>query len=273
MAERSSHTWHPSPPLAILLVALLGVACVPLPSATATPAPVRSPTPISYPPLTPSPTPRPSVIPTPTPLGHIPLPQPRMAGPLSLEETIAKRRSMRSYSPWEPSLAEIAQLLWAAQGITDKRTGFRAAPSAGALYPLEVYVVTRQAVYRYLANSHALARVKEGDVREALCTAGLSQEPIREAPLSIVITAVYERTRVKYGERAERYVLLEAGHAAQNILLQAVSLGLGGVPIGAFYDQEVQEAIGCPSHHRPLYIIPIGRPRTGSALISLSPSP
>lgn len=189
------------------------------------------------------------------------LPTPPKAGPLSLEAAIAKRRSVRDYAPHEPSAEEIAQLLWAAQGITDARTGFRAAPSAGALYPLEVYAVLRQGVYRYLPEGHALVKVREGDWRQALYVAGLAQSPILEASLVIVVAAVYERTRVKYGDRAERYVMLEAGHAAQNILLQAVALGLGGVPIGAFHDEAVQQALGCPADHRPLYIIPIGVPR------------
>lgn len=152
-------------------------------------------------------------------------------------------------------------MLWAAQGITDITTGFRAAPSAGALYPLEVYLVSRHGVYRYLPHRHGLTQVREGDARPALYRAGLSQSPIQEAPISIVITAVYERTRAKYGDRAERYVILEAGHAAQNVLLQAVALGLGAVPIGAFYDEAVQTALGCPTEHKPLYIIPVGVPR------------
>lgn len=191
---------------------------------------------------------------------RIGLPTPRKAGPLSLEEAIAQRRSVRRYVQHKPSDEEISQLLWAAQGITDARTGFRAAPSAGALYPLEVYLVTPQGVYRYLIDGHALVNVGEGDVRMALYLAGLAQSPILESSLVIVVTAVYERTRAKYGDRAERYAMLEAGHAAQNILLQAVALGLGGVPIGAFNDEAVQKAIGCPADHRPLYIIPIGVP-------------
>lgn len=189
------------------------------------------------------------------------LPKPKLSGRMSLEETLAKRRSVRSFADRKLSMEEISQLFWAAQGITDPRMGFRTAPSAGALYPLETYAVTPEAVYRYLPDKHGLAKVKDGDVRRELCAAGLGQAYIRQAPLDVVIAGVYERTRSKYGLRAERYVWLEAGHAAQNVLLQAVALGLGGVPIGAFRDRVVQQAIGCPDDHRPLYIIPIGFPR------------
>lgn len=189
------------------------------------------------------------------------LPPPRTSGPMSLEETLFKRRSVRNFAHRKLSMKEISQLLWAAQGVTDRMWGRRTSPSAGGLYPLEIYVVTPEAVYRYLPGEHALVKVKDGDVRGKLCAAGLGQPYIREALLDLVIAGVYERTRSKYGARAERYVWLEAGHAAQNVLLQAVALGLGGVPIGAFRDQAVQQAIGCPRDHQPLYIIPIGYPK------------
>ncbi|HUU27738.1 MAG TPA: SagB/ThcOx family dehydrogenase [archaeon] len=189
------------------------------------------------------------------------LPKPRDKGDFSLEEVIRQRRSVRSFSSRPLSIEEISQLLWAAQGITDSLRGFRSAPSAGALYPLEVYIVISEGVYNYRPQGHELAQIKSGDFRKELCRAGLDQAPILNAPAVFVITGVYERSSIKYSERAERYVKIEAGHAAQNILLQAVALGLGAVPIGAFYDEQVKAAIGCPRNHQPLYLIPVGHSR------------
>lgn len=187
-----------------------------------------------------------------------PLPEPKIKGQMSLEETLQGRRSIRAYSDLEVDLNAISQLLWAAQGITDTH-GYRTAPSAGALYPLELYLVTQEGVLHYLPQDHAIEVTKVGDFRGPLHDAALQQDVILKAPLVIVITAVYERTQVKYGpERSPRYVHLEAGHAAQNVLLQAVTLGLGAVPIGAFYDTEVQTVLNLPEDHLPLYLIPIG---------------
>ena len=191
---------------------------------------------------------------------EIALPAPRLEGDASLEETIAGRRSVREFTDEPLSLEEISQLLWAAQGITDPR-GLRSAPSAGALYPLELYLAVAEGVYYYQPPAHALHVVWKEDRRRALWEAGLRQGALGEAPAIFVVTAVYERTEVKYGERAERYVQLEAGHAAQNILLQAVALELGAVPIGAFYDDQVQAALHLPADHNPLYLIPVGHPR------------
>jgi SagB-type dehydrogenase family enzyme len=191
---------------------------------------------------------------------EIALPAPRLKGEMSLEETLAARRSVREFTEEELTLEEISQLLWAVQGIT-AAWGGRTAPSAGALYPLEVYVATADGLYHYVAQGHKAVVESKADLRGALWRAGLSQNAIREAPAVFVITAVYARTEKKYGERAERYVRLEAGHAAQNLLLQAVALGLGGVPIGAFYDGQVQSALSLPSDHELLYLIPVGHPR------------
>lgn len=190
---------------------------------------------------------------------QIVLPSPRQTGDMPLEEVIGARRSAREFSSQELSWDEISQLLWAAQGETDPR-GLRAAPSAGALYPLEIFVALPDGVYHYSPQGHTIERVTDRDVREDLWQAGLKQEALRQAPAVFVVTAVYERTEAKYGERAERYVHLEAGHAAQNVLLQAVSLDLGAVPVGAFYDDQVIDVLGLPSDHRPLYLIPAGHP-------------
>ena len=192
--------------------------------------------------------------------GEIALPAPRLTGETSLEEAIAGRRSAREFTDEPLARQDVSQLLWAAQGITDPR-GLRAAPSAGALYPLEIYVVLAEGAYHYLPQRHAIQLLSESDLRGDLWNAGLRQDALRQAPTIFVIAAVYERTEAKYGERAERYVELEAGHAAQNLLLQAVALELGAVPIGAFYDEQVRAALGLPGDYRPLYLIPVGHPQ------------
>lgn len=191
----------------------------------------------------------------------IDLPKPKTKGALTLEETIAKRRSVREFEPTPLTLEEIGQLLWAAQGITHPG-GYRSAPSAGALYPLEVYAVLAEGVYHYEPQAHRLNLQAQGDLRPALHAAALYQDSVLEAPAVFVIAAVYQRTAQKYGrERSPRYVHLEAGHAAQNLLLQAVALDLGAVPIGAFYDDQVQEILGLADDQQPLYLIPVGHPR------------
>jgi len=197
---------------------------------------------------------------TPSPVGEIPLPTPTQRGEVPLEEVLTRRRSIRELKEEGLTWVEISGLLWAGQGVTDPR-GFRTAPSAGALYPLELYVATGEGVYHYSPQSHTLAMLSPEDRRLGLWEAGLMQDALREAPAIIVVAGVYARTEAKYGTRAERYVRLEAGHAAQNILLQATALDLGAVPIGAFYDQEVQEVLALPSDHEPLYLIPVGHPR------------
>lgn len=189
---------------------------------------------------------------------RIDLPQPRLKGKMSLEEAIKLRRSKRSYSPKELSLEQIGQLVWSAQGITDKVRGFRAAPSAGALYPLEIYVVRSDGLFHYGPGDHSLVRLSHEDLRQKLARAALWQGFIGQAPVNIVITGVYERVTSKYGERGLRYVDIEVGHAAQNIHLQAVALGLGSVPVGAFNDKAVKDVLSLPGDHKPLYIIPIG---------------
>ncbi len=190
----------------------------------------------------------------------IPLPPPRLQGTISLEETLAKRRSVRQFRPEPLSLEQLSQLCWATQGITHP-DGLRTAPSAGALYPLEVYVLLPQGVYHYDPQKHTLSRWREGDFRPALHAVSLRQDAIVQAPAVFVLTAVYERTEAKYGkQRSPRYLHIEVGHAAQNLLLQATALGLGSVPIGAFYDAGVQEALHLPADHQPLYLIPVGYP-------------
>lgn len=195
---------------------------------------------------------------------HITLPDPVMESSTSLEAALAARRSIRDYQASGLSLEEVAQLLWAAQGVTHP-AGYRTAPSAGALYPLEVYLIAgdvedlQSGVYRYLPPEHALTMTLEGDVRAALAEAALGQTWVREAPASLLITGVFERSSQRYGARGERYVYIEAGAAAQNVSLQAISLGLGTVFVGAFLVDRVHKVAGLLESEIPLVIIPAGR--------------
>jgi SagB-type dehydrogenase family enzyme len=190
-----------------------------------------------------------------------PLPSPTLSGETSLEEALVRRRSVREFDTQPLTTGELGQLLWAAQGITRER-GFRTAPSAGALYPLEMYLATTDGVFHYLPHDHQLLVASPKDAREKLYQAALEQEPVRQAPAVFIVTAVYERTAAKYGEeRGPRYVHLEAGHAAQNLLLEAAALELGAVPIGAFHDEEIKKALELAADHQPLYLIPVGHPR------------
>jgi len=185
------------------------------------------------------------------------LPEPETVGEMSLEETIKKRRSVRSFDDKELNLEQISQILWAAQGITDEK-GHRSAPSAGALYPLEVYVVKKDGVFHYKPEGHKMEIILKGDIRKKLKEICLGQQWVEDAPVDIIITGIYERTTIKYGDRGIRYVYLEAGTACQNILLQAVSLGLGAVPVGAFRDNQIQEILNLSKDETPLFVIPIG---------------
>jgi len=207
-------------------------------------------------------------VPRPTPAAPsetiIELPEPRFESSVSLEEALLKRRSVREYADVPLTLEEVSQLLWAAQGITSKWGG-RTAPSAGALYPLEVYLAVGSVdniapgVYKYRPHRHEIVQVRNEDVRSELAKATLGQAWIKEGAIDIVIAAVYERTTKKYGDRGVRYVHLEAGHAAQNIYLQAAALDLGIVTVGAFYDDRVKDIIGMLEDEVPLYVIPVGR--------------
>jgi SagB-type dehydrogenase family enzyme len=192
------------------------------------------------------------------------LPQPRQDSEVSIEQSLLKRRSTRSYSGEPLNLGEISQLLWAAQGITDSR-GFRTAPSAGALYPLEVYLLAgnveglEAGIYKYLPEKHELNQLVGGDYRDELSAAALNQKPVADGAVSVIFTAIYERTTVKYGERGVMYVHIELGHATQNLCLQAAAMDLGVVTIGAFHDERVAEILALPDDEKPLYIIPVGR--------------
>jgi SagB-type dehydrogenase family enzyme len=203
--------------------------------------------------------------PQPAPAPQISLPEPRKDGGMSVEAAIAARRSVREFSDARLTWAEIGQLAWAAQGITDPAGRLRAAPSAGALYPLELYFVTLDGAYHYLPAGHKMEQLSDRDLRGELRSAGANQEVVGRAPLTIVIAAVYERTAVRYGERAQRYVHIETGHVGENILLQAKALGLDSVPMGAFRDGEVARVLSLPAECTPVYLIAVGHAGTRSA--------
>ena len=187
------------------------------------------------------------------------LPPPETTGGPSLTSALAARRSVREFTSKGLTREELSQLLWAAQGVTSDE-GKRTAPSAGATYPLEIYVVTAEGRYHYQPPGHRLTTLAEGDGRAKLSAAAHDQAAVGQAAATFVIAAVAARTERKYGDRATLYVKLDAGHAAQNLLLQAVALGLGGVPIGSFSEPSVAAALELPEEHEPLYMIAIGRP-------------
>jgi len=180
-------------------------------------------------------------------------------GKMSLDEAILKRRSVREFSSQNISDSAISAILFSAQGITDSINEFRAVPSAGATFPLELYLISSYGVERYLPKKHALEKISNQDKRKELMEACLYQDFVAIAPASVIITGVFERTTKRYGERGIRYVYMEAGHTAQNINLQAVALGLGSVCVGAFEDEKVEKIIGCKKDEKAIYIICIGK--------------
>ena len=194
----------------------------------------------------------------------IKLPEPDLKGKITLATALLKRRSVRSFSDKSLSQKQVSQILWAAQGITNSR-GFRTAPSAGALYPIEIYFTSGnvdgldKGFYHYNPEKNSVKMVSGKDFKSDVFQAGLYQEPIEEAAINILIAAIYKRTTAKYGDRGHQYAMIEVGHVAQNIHLQCVALGLGSVPIGAFYEGDIQDKL--PIEGEVLYIIPIGYPR------------
>ena len=197
----------------------------------------------------------------------IALPEPKRTGEVSIEATLDQRRSVRRYDSASLSLQEISQLVWAAQGVTEPRDGLRTAPSAGATFPLEVDLLVagseglEDGVYRYRPREHSLVQRIAGDLRRDLHDAALGQAAILEAPVVMVISGVTSRTARRYGPRAERYVHMEAGHAAQNVYLQGTALDIGTVVIGAFRDDAVSRTLRLDRGEQPLYLMPLGRLR------------
>lgn len=207
--------------------------------------------------------------------GLVLLPLPRVISEMRVEEAILLRRSIRDFTDDPIRLDHLSMILWSAYGVTETTFGLRAVPSAGGTYPLEIYVVVGEkgvivgnntyippGVYKYKSFKHILTIVRTGDLRAELSTAALGQEWVREAPVSVVICAVYERTVTRYGVRGrERYVPMEVGHSGQNIYLMATALDYGAVVVGAFYDDQVKSIIRAAPDETPMYIVPIGIPR------------
>ena len=194
----------------------------------------------------------------------IKLPFPSYKSNVSVEEALKKRRSIRKYEKSPLTLKELSQILWAVDGKTADWGG-RTAPSAGATYPLEIFVVVRNVeslkpgLYHYDSKNHSIKLVKARDFSDELCSFCLNQVFVKKDAFNIIIAAEFERTTAYYRKRGEMYVLLEAGHAAQNVYLQAIALSLGTVSVGAFYDNLVKETLNLPENEEPLYIMPVGR--------------
>lgn len=231
--------------LAACSLAMAGYSCRRSPAQIAEPAPDARPA-----------APAPAL-----PLAERTLPPPDLEAGLPLHRALRHRRSVREFLDSPLTDSQLSQLAWAAQGITDASSGLRTAPSAGALFPIELYFVTASGALHYLPARHSLTVHRPKDLRPALAHAALDQLPVRQAPCVIAIASVNERTRVKYGDRAARYAAIEAGHVAQNILLEAVSLGLGGVPVGAFDDTAAHEALELDPSQQVLYLVPLGTPK------------
>jgi SagB-type dehydrogenase family enzyme len=194
---------------------------------------------------------------------------PETAGGARLWDAVRKRRSIRNYRNQPLSEAHLSQLLWATQGITRQEMGFafRSAPSAGALYPVETYVAVHSVesidagIYHYGIQKHELELLNKGDFRDAVARAALDQDMAYSASIVFIWTALFQRSKWKYGQRAYRYIYIDAGHIAQNLALTAVSLGLGSCQIAALYDDEVNSLLGIDGiKESVLYMSSVGHP-------------
>ncbi len=201
-----------------------------------------------------------------TPLRKLQLPEPKLTSDVSVEEALAARRSVRQFTKKELNLEQVSQLAWAGQGITKKDTGYRTAPSAGAIYPIRLYFIIKGGIYVYEPGEHSLEKLINRDLRNAISQAALKQQTLAKAACDILITGSVKKVAAKYGPRARQYMLLEAGHIAQNIHLQAVSLGLGSVPIGAFDGKKVERICRLPAEEEAIYLIAVGYPAGEAAI-------
>ncbi len=197
-------------------------------------------------------------------LREIKLSDPVTSGGMPLNDALYNRRSVREYADSPIKESALSNLLWSAAGISDPDSGLRTVPSAGALYPLEIYVAVgfvenfEPGLYKYSSDDHVLHLIRPGDFRNELYEAAIRQVWIREAAAVILISAVFERTSKVYGDRSERYVYIEAGHCAQNIYLQAEALSIGTTAVGAFNDTSVSDIFYLPSDESPIYLLPLG---------------
>lgn len=195
----------------------------------------------------------------------IQLPAPVLKSDYSIEEALQSRRSVRRFSDEAVDLTVVSQILWSAQGITQEQRGFRTSPSAGATFPLEIFVAAgnveglNAGLYHYKPHEHSLVLLKENDLRQQLSSASLRQTSVRDGAFVVIIAAVFERTTGRYGDRGIKYVHMEVGHVGQNIHLQAESLGLGTVVIGAFNDADVKKVLNLPDNMETLYLMPVGK--------------
>ena len=185
------------------------------------------------------------------------LPQPLKYG-MPLNEALDNRRSNRDFVRGELSAGEISQLLWAAQGTTSNE-GFRTVPSAGATFPIVIHLVARQGVFQYVSDDHTVKKLADEDLRSKLTKAAFDQWFMSEAELFIVVSGVIAKTSKRYGDRAHRYVAMEAGAATQNILLETVSLDFGAVAVGSFEDDEVNRVIKQTKESTPFSIVAVGK--------------
>jgi len=190
----------------------------------------------------------------------IQLPQPRLTGSMSLEQALVTRRSVREFLNRNLNYSQLGQLAWAGQGITEENAGLRTAPSAGAIYPVTLYFATEQGLFVYKPQGHTLDQVENKDIRADLSKAALNQSAVADAACDIIIAGSVKQVGAKYGRNGRTFAVLEAGHIAQNIHLQAVALGLGSVPVGAFEDGTVRKTCRMPRELEPFYIIPVGYP-------------
>lgn len=195
---------------------------------------------------------------------EVKLPLPQLEGKMSVEEALARRRSRRVFKNYSLTMEQVSQLLWSAQGITDERNGFRTAPSAGAVYPLDIYLVVgkvedlKVGVYHYNPRQHSLTIILEEDQRRELARACIDKNFIEDAPVSLIITVEFSRITNKFGKKGIYFAYMEAGHVAQNVYLQVESLGLATVSMGGIYEEDISQALNLPDQHIPLYVMPVG---------------
>jgi SagB-type dehydrogenase family enzyme len=201
---------------------------------------------------------------------QIPLSDQFHSNSLNLVEVLKKRRSIRSYSSEPLEICDLAFLLWASTGVRKQEgdRNFRVAPSAGALYPIETYLIVNnvegvvEGLYHYNIDLHGLEQIKQGNFSETVAHAALEQRMCIDAPVTLIWTAIFERSRWKYKQRAYRYVYLDAGHIAQNLALAATSIGLGSCQIGAIFDDEINEIVGVDGQDEStIYLTVVGHPK------------